>query len=225
MDLSKAQIGVLIENQFQELELWYPVMRLREAGAKVFIIGPARNQLYASKLGMPTRCDLAMDEVSADDLDAIVVPGGLAPEGMRKHKPMVDLVRAMHDQGKLVATICHAGWLLASADIARGRRVTCVFLVKDDVINAGGHYVDEAVVVDGNIITSRLPSDLPLWTKEIIAYLQAAPSLRKGRELAYADGAPARAAYTHTAEVVTMARAKASANYIAVTREGAVVPA
>lgn len=225
MDLNGAQVGVLIENAFQELELWYPVMRLREAGAKVLIIGPARGQLYASKLGMPTRCDLAMDEVSADDLDAIVIPGGLAPEGMRKHKPMVDLVRTMHDQGKLVAAICHAGWMLASAGIARGRTVTCVFLVKDDVINAGGNYVDEPVVRDGNIITSRLPSDLPAFGKAIVEYLEQAPSLRTGRVLAPASGSYASAAYTHVAETGMLARAKASANYVAVTREGAPIGA
>ena len=166
MNLADAQIAVLAENLYQELELWYPLLRLREEGANVVVVGPAE-QVYASKLGYPVKPDLAVSEVDAADFDAVVIPGGFAPEGMRRHKPMIDFVRKVHDQGSLVAAICHAGWMLASAGIARDRNVTCVAIIKDDVINAGGKYVDQAVVRDGNIITSRLPSDLPVFCREI----------------------------------------------------------
>jgi len=159
MDIKEAQIAVLAENLYQELELWYPLLLLREAGANVLVVAPEADQLYVSKLGYPVKADLAIGEVEAAQLDAVVIPGGFAPEGMRRSPQMVNLVRKVHDQGSLVAAICHAGWMLASAGIAKGRRVTCVPIIKDDVINAGGNYVDEPVVRDRNIITSRLPGE------------------------------------------------------------------
>jgi protease I len=215
MKLADAQIAVLAEHQYQELELWYPVMRLRETGANVLVVAPAADQVYASKLGYPVTADLPVGDVKASDFDAVVIPGGFAPEGMRRHKPMVDLVRGVHDQGGLVAAICHAGWMLASAGIARGRRVTCVPIIKDDVINAGGDYVDEPVVRDGNIITSRLPSDLPDFCRTIVAYLEEAPTRRnEARKLAPIGGrAPTSAAYKDPVHLVMAPRGKASANY------------
>jgi protease I len=215
MNLADAQIAVLAEHQYQELELWYPVLRLREMGANVVVVAPAADQVYASKLGYPVTADLAVADVAAADFDAVVIPGGFAPEGMRRHKPMVDLVRDVHDQGGLVAAICHAGWMLASAGIARGRRLTCVSIIKDDVINAGANYVDEPVVRDGNIITSRLPSDLPDFCRAIIAYLKDQPTRRnEGRKLVPANGrAPTSANYTDPVHLVMAPRGKASANY------------
>ena len=215
MNLADAQIAVLAEHQYQELELWYPVLRLREMGANVVVVAPAADQVYASKLGYPVTADLAVGDVAAADLDAVVIPGGFAPEGMRRHKPMVDLVRGVHDQGGLVAAICHAGWMLASAGIARGRRLTCVSIIKDDVINAGADYVDEPVVRDGNIITSRLPSDLPDFCRAIVAYLKDAPIRRnEARKLVPANGrAPASASYTNPVHLVMAPRGTASANY------------
>ena len=119
-----------------------------------------------------------------------MIPGGFAPEGMRRHKPMIEFVRKVHDQGALVAAICHAGWVLASAGIAKDRNVTCVALIKDDVIHAGGKYVDQAVVRDGNIITSRLPSDLPVFCKEIVSYLKESPRRRNSAKVVQADRRP-----------------------------------
>src|SRR5258707_12845360 len=179
MDLADAQIAVLAENQYQELELWYPLLRLREEGANVVVVGPVAEQTYASKLGYPVKPDLAITDVDASDFDAVVIPGGFAPEGMRRHKPMIEFVRKVHDQGSLVAAICHAGWVLASAGIAKDRNLTCVPIIKDDVIHSGGNYVDEPVVRDGNLITSRLPADLPGFCKEIVRYLEETPSRRK----------------------------------------------
>jgi protease I len=215
MNMSDAQIAVLAESQYQELELWYPVLRLREAGANVVVVGPTTDQVYASKLGYPVSADLAVADVDPSTLDGVVIPGGFAPEGMRRHKPMIDLVRQVHDQGAMVAAICHAGWVLASAGIARDRNVTCVSLIKDDVINAGGRYTDEAVVRDGNIITSRLPSDLPDFCREIVRYLEAAPLRRNDQaKLAPKDGVMASTAdYTQRANLVMGPRGRASANY------------
>lgn len=222
MNLSDAQIAVLAENQYQELELWYPVLRLREAGANVVVVAPSADQVYASKLGYPVKADLAVGDVKAADFDAVVIPGGFAPEGMRRTKAMVDLVRDVHAQGSLVAAICHAGWMLASAGIARGRRLTCVALIKDDVISAGGNYVDEPVVRDGNIITSRLPSDLPVFCREIVRYLEETPRQRnEGRRLVPAKGRPSTANYVEPAALTMAARGKASANYTTVAVGGA----
>jgi protease I len=215
MKLADAQVAVLAEHQYQELELWYPVLRLREAGANVVVVAPSDRQTYGSKLGYPITADVAVDDVTAADFDAVVIPGGFAPEGIRRTKAMVDLVRGVHDQGSLVAAICHAGWVLASAGIARGRKLTCVSIIKDDVIHAGGNYVDEPVVCDGNLITSRLPGDLPVFCHAIVEYLEQHPSLRTGtRRLQPSRGRPASSArYAGAAHVVMAARGKASANY------------
>jgi protease I len=223
MNLGDAQIAVLAESQYQELELWYPLLRLREEGANVVVVGPADEQVYASKLGYPVTPDLAIADVDASDFDGVVIPGGFAPEGMRRHRPMIDFVRKVHDQGALVAAICHAGWVLASAGIAKDRNVTCVALIKDDVIHAGGKYVDQAVVRDGNIITSRLPSDLPVFCKEIVSYLKEAPRRRNSAKvLAPSKGrAPVSPTYTHAAELTMGPRGVASADYTTIVKTGA----
>lgn len=221
MNLADAQVAVLAENQYQELELWYPVLRLREAGANVVVVAPTADQLYSSKLGYPVKADIAVGDVDAADLDAVVVPGGFAPEAMRRTKAMVDLVRNVHERGSLVAAICHAGWILASAGIAKGRRLTCVPIIKDDVISAGANYVDEPVVRDGNVITSRLPSDLPVFCREIVRYLEEAPRRRNdARVLRPVGGKPSSANYTKPSELTMAARGKASANYTTVVVGG-----
>jgi protease I len=221
MQVADAQIAIMAENQYQELELWYPLLRLREEGANVIVVGPAE-QTYASKLGYPVVPDLAIGDVDASDFDAVVIPGGFAPEGMRRHKPMIEFVRKVHDQGALVAAICHAGWVLASAGIAKDRNVTCVALIKDDVIHAGGKYVDQAVVRDRNIITSRLPSDLPVFCKEIVNYLNEVPRRRNSAKILKPSNgrAPASPSYTHVAEFTMGPRGVASADYTGVVKTG-----
>jgi protease I len=216
MKIQDAQVAVLAENQYQELELWYPLLRLREAGANVLTVAPSAEQLYGSKLGYPVKADLAISEVEAGQLDALVIPGGFAPENFRRTPQIVNLVRKVHEQGSLVAAICHAGWLLASAGIAKGKRVTCVAIIKDDVINSGGNYVDEPVVRDGNLITSRLPGDLPDFGRAIVQYLEENPSRRNpaAAPLARPGGrAPTTADYVRPARVVQTSAGKASANY------------
>jgi protease I len=216
MKIQEAQIAVLAENQYQELELWYPLLRMREAGANVLTVAPSADQLYGSKLGYPVKADLAIAEVDPRQLDALIIPGGFAPENFRRTPQIVNLVRKVHEQGSLVAAICHAGWLLASAGIARGRRLTCVAIIKDDVINSGGNYVDEPVVRDGNLITSRLPGDLPDFCRAIVQYLEETPSRRDPAAAPWrsvAGRAATSADYVRPARVVQTSAGKASANY------------
>ncbi len=172
MTLQDRRVAVLAEDNYQELELWYPVLRLREEGAEVEVVGSGAKDTFMSGKGYPVRADVSAAEVSAEDYDAVVVPGGFAPDKMRRVEAMTSLVRDMNESGKVVAAICHAAWVLVSADILRGRRATCVSAIKDDVTNAGAQYVDEEVVVDENLITSRTPPDLPAFCREIIAALQ-----------------------------------------------------
>jgi protease I len=173
MQLTGKRVAVLAENMYQELELWYPLLRLREAGAETFVVGAGGADSYTSKLGYPVQVDMDAGQISANDLDAIVIPGGYAPDMMRRHPEMVGLVAEAFDQGKVVAAICHAGWMLASAGILEGKQATCFFAIKDDVVNAGAAYVDAEVVIDGNLITSRTPSDLPAFCRAIIEALDS----------------------------------------------------
>jgi protease I len=165
--LSSRKIALLVENLYQDQELWYPYYRLKEEGAEVVVVGPKKG-IYTSKYGYPAEADVAADEINPEEFDAVIIPGGYAPDHMRRHETMVNLVKGAAEQGKVVAAICHAGWMLASADVIRGKTVTGFFAIKDDLINAGGQYVDEEVVVDGNIITSRKPDDLPVFCRAII---------------------------------------------------------
>ena len=171
MELKGKRIAVLAENMYQELELWYPLLRFREAGADTFVVGTGSADTYTSKAGYPVQVDMVADQVLAADVDAVVIPGGYAPDLMRRYPAMVSLVREAFEQGKVVAAICHAGWMLASADIAKGKRATCFFAIRDDLVNAGATYVDAEVVRDGNLITSRIPADLPAFCRTIIEAL------------------------------------------------------
>jgi protease I len=173
MDLRGRRVAILAENDYEDLELWYPLLRLRESGAEVTIVG-AGAPSYTSKHGYPVPTDTSADRVNAADFDAIIIPGGYAPDHMRRHAAMVHLVREAVHQGKVVAAICHAGWLLASANVLRNKRVTGFFSIKDDLINAGGLYEDSAVVQDENLITSRMPDDLPEFCRTIIDALAEA---------------------------------------------------
>ena len=171
MELSGKRIALLAEDHYQELELWYPLLRLQEAAAQVTVVGQATGKIHTSKLGYPVTADIAASEVSCQDYDAVVIPGGYAPDLMRRNPAMVGLVRDAYHKGKIVAAICHAGWMLVSADIVRGKRLTSFISIKDDMVNAGANWVDEPVVRDGKLITSRVPLDLPFFCKEIISTL------------------------------------------------------
>ena len=172
MELKGKRIAILAENNYQEMEVWYPLLRMREAGAAVTVVGMPGMAEYKSKLGYPVKVNASADAVSANDFDAVIIPGGYAPDLMRRHKPMLDLVRTIFGQGKVVAFICHAGWVPISAGILKGKRATCLSAIKDDVINAGAIYEDAEVVQDGNLISSRMPDDLPAFCRTIIAALK-----------------------------------------------------
>jgi protease I len=170
MDLKQARVAVLVEQQYQEMEVWYPIYRLREAGCKVTLVGPEAGTTYPSKLGYPAKSDKAAKDVGADDFDALVIPGGFAPDFLRRHEAVIQLVKRIAEQGKPIAAICHGPWVLCSTPALKGKKATCFFAIKDDVINAGANYVDAEVIHDGNIITSRKPDDLPAF---VVALMKA----------------------------------------------------
>jgi protease I len=174
MELQGKRVAVLVEQLYQEMELWYPVYRLQEAGAEVVVVGPEAGKVYESKRAYPAKSDKSVKEVSASEFDAVIVPGGFAPDYMRRNAAMVQLVKDATAQGKIVAAICHAGWMFCSADILRGKRATSFISIKTDMVNAGAIWEDAEVVRDGNIITSRQPEDLPAFCREIILALTEA---------------------------------------------------
>lgn len=174
MELRGKRVAILAENNYEDQELWYPYYRLIEAGADVFVLGTGTSTVYASKHGYPVKVDAEAATVDASQFDLIVIPGGWAPDLMRRSAAMVGLVREAAEQGRLIAAICHAGWMLCSANVIRGRRVTGAKSIKDDMVNAGGVWVDEEVVRDGAIITSRRPDDLPAFMKTVVGALREA---------------------------------------------------
>lgn len=173
MSLSGKKVAILIEDMFNVFEFWYPYYRLKEAGAEVTVVGSGRTGVFKGKPGTEYKADTSADKVSATDFDGVVIPGGYAPDMMRRYPAMVNLVKDVYAAGKPVAAICHAGWMLASAGIVSGKKLTSFFAVKDDMVHAGAEWVDREVVVDGNLITSRTPDDLPAFMKAVIAALAA----------------------------------------------------
>ncbi len=164
-------VAVLVEDLYQVLEVWYPVLRLKEAGIRTVTIGSGTKETYGSREGYPCKVETSIDKVNARDFDGVVIPGGYAPDILRRYPKIVEFVRQLHDEGKAVASICHGGWLLVSAGILKDRKATSFFAIKDDLIAAGAEYVDAEVAVDGNLITSRKPDDLPRFTEELIKFL------------------------------------------------------
>ena len=171
MRLKGKKVVILIENTYQDLELWVPYYRLKEEGAEVTVVGSGSSRTYTSKNGYPIDAEKEAKEIDMSNYDGVVIPGGYAPDMMRRYPEMVRIVREAHQKGKVIAAICHAGWMLVSAGILKGKKVTGFFAIKDDLINAGANYVDEEVVRDGNLITSRKPADLPAFCREIIEAL------------------------------------------------------
>ena len=172
MELSGKKILIPVEEMFNTHEFWYPYYRLKEAGCEVVVVGSGSKETYTGKPGTEVKVDVNADQVAADDYDGIVIPGGYAPDLMRRYPKMVQLVRDFFESGKVVAAICHAGWMLASADILKGKTVTSFFAIKDDLVHAGANWVDQEVVVDGKLITSRKPDDLPAFMPAIIRALR-----------------------------------------------------
>ncbi len=172
--VKNKRVAVLVEKLYEDLELWYPVLRLREAGCKVQIVGPKAGETYASKHGYPAKSEVSAADVKAADFDAIIIPGGYSPDHLRRHQSILTLLRDAAEQGKVLAAICHGPWMLCSTRCIKGKRVTGFFAIRDDVENAGGIWEDQACVVDGNIVTSRTPDDLPAFMEGIFSAMAGA---------------------------------------------------
>jgi protease I len=170
MKLTGKQIAYLIDEGFEDLEFWVPVMRLREEGAQVRIVG-MKLQSYRGKHCLEARSDVLAGQVTPDDFDALVVPGGWAPDKLRRHPEILELVRGVYRQGKIVAAICHAGSVLVSAGIVRGHKATGSLGIKDDLVNAGAEWVDQPALRDGNLVWGRVVEDIPDFCRELIAAL------------------------------------------------------
>jgi len=162
------KVAVLVEDNYQVLEVWYPYLRLREDGIETILVGTGIKREYKSKEGYPAIEELSIKKVRVDDFSGVVIPGGYAPDILRRYKEVNDFVREMYKKNKIVAAICHGGWVLASAGIVKDKKVTGFYAIKDDLVNAGGKFIDKEVVVDGNLITSRNPYDLPAFCREIL---------------------------------------------------------
>jgi len=168
MPLTNKRIAILIDEQYQELEVWYPYYRLLEEGVKVSLIAAQAGRTYHSKLGYPCTSHMEAADVKAGDFDAVVIPGGWAPDYMRRDETMIRFIREAADSGIILAAICHGGWMLCSTNALKGKKATSFMAIRHDMENAGAQWVDEQVVVDGNIITARKPDDLPAFCKAII---------------------------------------------------------
>jgi protease I len=171
MSLDGKRIAIMLDQGYQELEIWYPLYRLREEGAQVVLVGPAKGASYPSKLGYPCVADAAAGEVAGGDFHAVIVPGGWAPDFMRRDESMIRFIQQCVAAKIILAAICHGGWMLCCTDALRGRRATSFVAIKHDMLNAGAKWVDEECVVDGKLITARKPDDLPAFCKAIIEKL------------------------------------------------------
>ncbi|MBI2825969.1 MAG: type 1 glutamine amidotransferase [Planctomycetia bacterium] len=166
--LSDKRLLMFVDDDYEDLELWYPRLRLIEAGAHVTVAGPAAERLYRGKHGYPCRADAAIADMEAADFHGLVIPGGFMPDRLRREAKVLSLVREFAAAGKLVAAICHGGWIPISAGVYRGVRVTGSLGIKDDLVNAGAKWEDAPVVVDRHFITSRKPDDLPAFCRAIL---------------------------------------------------------
>ncbi|WP_457637391.1 type 1 glutamine amidotransferase domain-containing protein [Oceanithermus sp.] len=162
------KVGILLEEVFDEREFIYPYFRVQEDGLEPVVIGP-ESRAYKAKSGWMARADVAAAEIKASEIAGLIIPGGYAPDRLRRSHDVLRLVREIDEAGKPLAAICHAGWVLISAGVIRGRRLTGYHSIKDDLVNAGADYVDEPLVASGNLITSRGPADLPVWVRAFTA--------------------------------------------------------
>ncbi|MBX0315046.1 type 1 glutamine amidotransferase domain-containing protein [Planococcus glaciei] len=172
MRLSGKKILSFVHHEFEDLELWYPILRLREEGAQVVIAGEEAGVKYIGKYGVPAEPDFSYGDISPKDYDAILVPGGWAPDKIRRFPEVLNIVQFMDEHKLPIGQICHAGWVLISAGILTGKRVTSTPGIKDDMVNAGAEWLDEPVVVDGHLVSSQRPPDLPDYMREFIKVME-----------------------------------------------------
>jgi len=161
--MSAKKIAIMVDEMYQVLEVWYPYYRFIEAGLEVNLVAAEAKKQYHSKEGYPCVSEIAAARADAGDYDCMLVPGGFAPDFMRRDAEVIQFANSMVNAGKVIAAICHGGWLLCSTDAYKGRKATCFMAIKDDIKNAGAEYIDAECVVDGNLITSRKPDDLPAF--------------------------------------------------------------
>ena len=166
--MSNKKAVILCEDFYEDMEFWYPYYRLKEAGFEVTVVAPKKNQEYTSKHAYPARSEATADEVDPGSLSVLVVPGGYAPDKLRRYPEILRLVSEADKKGVIIGMICHAAWVPISAGITAGKKATSVSAIKDDLVNSGATWLDEAVVADGNLVSSRTPEDLPVFVKKII---------------------------------------------------------
>lgn len=176
MQLDNHRVAVLLERSFEDLEFWVPTMRLQEEGADVTIASPEAGRTYTGKHGLTATSEVAAADLDADDFDAVVVPGGWAPDKMRRYEGVTSFVRDLYEQDKIVALICHAGLVGISADIVDGHRATGSLGIKDDIVNAGATWVDQAAFRDGNIVWGRVVEDIPDFCRVLVGALAEEPA-------------------------------------------------
>lgn len=170
--MSRGKFLILVGPEYEDLEIWYPKLRVEEAGYEVVLAGIGESS-YRGKHGYPCKVDANVDEVPAEGFAGVLAPGGWAPDKIRRDPHALERVQELHKAGKIIATICHGPWILISAGIVRGRKLTSTVGIRDDLVNAGATWVDEPVVVDGNIISSRVPKDLPVFGRELVKLLES----------------------------------------------------
>lgn len=171
MSLAGKKVAILAEDIYEDLELWYPYYRVKEAGAQVVIVGSSVST-FNSKHGLPVKAETTADQLNPEEFAGVIVPGGFAPDRLRRYPAILKFVADINAQGGVVAAICHAGWVLVSAKVVKGKTLTSVPAIKDDMINAGANWVDKEVVCDGNLITSRTPADLPAFGLAVVQALE-----------------------------------------------------
>lgn len=170
--MKSKKIIALISNDFEDLELWYPVHRLREEGVVVHVVGEEAGKTYIGKYGVPCVSDFSFEDINPSDYDGILVPGGWAPDALRRFPVVLDMVKNMDKRKRVIGQICHAGWVLISAGILKGIKVTSTPGIKDDMTNAGAVWLDVPSIIHGHIVSSRRPPDLPEYMKDYIKVLR-----------------------------------------------------
>jgi protease I len=170
--MAAKKVAIMVDEMYQVLEVWFPYYRLKETGIEVNLIAAETNKEYHSKEGYPCVSQVAARDANANDYDCMIVPGGFAPDFMRRSADVIKFANDMVNAGKVIAAICHGGWLLCSTNIYKGKKATCFMAIKDDIQNAGAYYVDAECVVDDNLITSRKPDDLPAFCTAVLRALQ-----------------------------------------------------
>jgi protease I len=173
MRLINKRIAVFVDEGFEDLEFWVSVMRLREEGGQVTIVGPQARRTVRGKQALSATSDVAASDMSVDDVDAVVVPGGWAPDKLRRYPAVTGLIRAAYTQNKIVGLICHAGLVGISAGIVKGHRATGSLGIKDDLVNAGATWVDEPAFRDGCLVWGRVVEDIPVFCRELVAAIEA----------------------------------------------------